>query len=376
MTRTLTLPRARRPLISPTLTGYIARQFTVMWFSFFVGIGAIIFLATLVDLLDRMSNKEGVSLAIIAKLAFLKLPYLSLEVLPFTVLFASLATFWRLTRSHELVVTRAAGVSVWQFLLPVLLVAVTLGGLAMTLVNPVASAMLSRFEKIESSYSKSRQNILTVSQNGLWLRQVEGDGLIVIHAGRSSRDVADLVDVVVFRFGPNDVFLSRLDAKNGRLEDGKWILSDAWLSVAGEPPDFREQVEIPTDLTSDKIQESFAKPETISFWALPTFVELLEQSGFSALRHRLQFNRLLATPLLLAAMVLIAATFSLRPQRRGKVAIIILSGAITGFLLYFLSSFVFALGLSGKIPVILAGWAPAGASMLLGIAMLFHLEDG
>lgn len=54
----------------------------------------------------------------------------------------------------------------------------------------------------------------------------------------------------------------------------------------------------------------------------------------------------------------------------------IISGLLAGFLLYFLSNFVFALGLSGKIPVLLAGWAPAGASMMLGIAMLLHLEDG
>ena len=54
----------------------------------------------------------------------------------------------------------------------------------------------------------------------------------------------------------------------------------------------------------------------------------------------------------------------------------ILCGVGAGFLLYFLSNFVFALGLSAKIPVILAGWAPAGVSLMLGTAMLLHLEDG
>ena len=81
-------------------------------------------------------------------------------------------------------------------------------------------------------------------------------------------------------------------------------------------------------------------------------------------------------PVLFSAMILLAATFSLRPQRRGRVGLVILTGVMTGFLLYFLSNFVFALGLSAKIPVILAAWAPAGISMLLGIAMLLHLEDG
>ena len=83
-----------------------------------------------------------------------------------------------------------------------------------------------------------------------------------------------------------------------------------------------------------------------------------------------------ATPLLLAAMIMLAAAFSLRPQRQGHVVLVIVLGLLAGFLLYFLSNFVFALGLSGKIPVILAGWAPAVISAMLGMALLLHLEDG
>src|SRR3546814_19068447 len=102
----------------------------------------------------------------------------------------------------------------------------------------------------------------------------------------------------------------------------------------------------------------------------------MQAAGCSATPHLLQFNRLLAVPMLFAAMVLLAATFSLRPQRRGRVGAMILTGMLTGFLLYFLYNFVFAIGLSGTIPVVLAAWTTAGVSLLLGVAMLVHLEDG
>ncbi len=84
----------------------------------------------------------------------------------------------------------------------------------------------------------------------------------------------------------------------------------------------------------------------------------------------------MATPLFYAAMILFAAAFALRPQRRGKVGVMILAGLAAGFLVYALSSLVFALGLSARIPVVLAAWAPASVSVLLGTAILFHLEDG
>jgi lipopolysaccharide export system permease protein len=110
-------PRMRRLRLSATLT------FTLRLFTFFLILVGVIILVSVVDLLDRTATKDNVGLTVIIEMAFLKLPFLSQEVMPFTVLYAAMATFWRLTRSNEVVVTRAAGVSVWQFLLPVVAVA-------------------------------------------------------------------------------------------------------------------------------------------------------------------------------------------------------------------------------------------------------------
>ncbi len=376
MIRAATKPRMRRPHLSPTLLGYIARQFTGRWLSFFFGLSGIIVLVSTVDLLDRMANKPGAGFGVVLSMVMLRLPYLVQEIMPFSVLFAGLATFWRLTRQHELVVARATGVSVWQFLLPTLGVAAAIGILSMTVLNPIASTLLGRFEQMEASFENRQNSTLAVSRSGLWLRQADPEGQSVIHAARASPDSMILYDIIVFRFGPNDRFLSRIDAARAELGNGAWRIFDASMSRPGARTRQVEVLDMETELTPSKILESFADPETISFWSLPGFVRLLEDAGFSAHRHKMQLNRLLATPLLLAAMIMLAASFSLRPQRKGHVALIIVLGLLAGFLLYFLSNFVFALGLSGKIPVILAGWAPAVISAMLGSALLLHLEDG
>jgi lipopolysaccharide export system permease protein len=85
---------------------------------------------------------------------------------------------------------------------------------------------------------------------------------------------------------------------------------------------------------------------------------------------------LIAEPLLLVAMVLIAATFSMRLTRRGGTLLLIGAGVLTGFMLFLLTNVVHALGLGASVPVGLAAWTPAGVSLMVGIAMLLHLEDG
>jgi lipopolysaccharide export system permease protein len=170
--------------------------------------------------------------------------------------------------------------------------------------------------------------------------------------------------------------VGRIDAKSAVLKSGKWEISDGLRWSPGKPPEPFDHVEVPTNLTPARIQESFASPETMSFWELPGFIQLLESSGFSALRHRLYFNALLSRPFLYTAMVLIAATFSLRMQRRGGTALMITAGIASGLSLFLLSNLVFALGLAAAIPVALAAWTPPGVSWLLGASLLLHLEDG
>lgn len=380
MNRALVGPEVRRQRLSSTLSAYIARQYTTWLFAFLFGLSGVILLVSTVDLLDRSATKDA-SLGVVAQMILLKLPHLTQEVMPFTVLLAGLTCFWRLTRSNELVVTRSIGISIWQLLAPVVGVAGLAGLLTMTLLNPVAAVLLERFEQLEAQEFRNQPSTLAVSTTGLWLRQADddaepGQGQSVLHAMRIASDPLVLHDVTVFRFRQPDRFVERIDAGRAELGVGEWRLFGAVRSQPGLPPEASDELRLGTSLTHAKILDSFAPPETISFWSLPGFISLLEKAGFSAVRHKLQLHKLLATPLLFAAMVLLAATFSLRPQRRGRVGLIILSGVLTGFLVYFLSNFVFALGLSSKIPVVLAAWTPAGVSLMLGIASLLHLEDG
>ena len=95
-----------------------------------------------------------------------------------------------------------------------------------------------------------------------------------------------LHQVIVFRFADEDRFVGRIDAPRAELRDGYWRLYNARLAEPGKPLKLVEQTDFATDLTVEKIQESFAPPETVSFWSLPGFIEVLEAAGFSSQRHR------------------------------------------------------------------------------------------
>jgi len=363
--------------LAKTLSAYIARQFFAWFCGVFGAMVVITFLLDYIELLRRGGTRVQATFGTLFEMAVLKLPHTAQEVMPFAILFGTMLAFWRLTRSNELVVARAAGVSVWQFLAPAVLVAVLIGAVAVTVFNPVASVMEASYEKAESRVLRQSSEPMSLSDSGLWLRQSDEAGnQIVIHADKLASQELVLDGVTLFFFNGTAEFTSRVEAKTARLQDGAWLVEEGARWVPNQPPAPFAELRLPTKLTARKIEESFASPDTMSFWDLPGFIELLEQSGFSAQRHRLHFNVLLARPFLFAAMVLVAATFSLRMQRRGGATMMIVSGVLSGFVLYFLSDIVFALGLAAKVPVMLAAWTPPGVSTIFGTSMLLHLEDG
>lgn len=363
---------------SRTISFYILRQFLVWFAIMFATIVAVIMLIDAVELLRRGSGRDEATFSVITSMALLRTPFLAQEAVPFAVMFGGIFTFLRLTRNHELVVLRAAGVSVWQFLTPALVAAVALGVVNISVVNPLSAVLLSQFEELEGRYFTGRSSLLAVSAEGIWLRQNSGDGSgqTVIHAERVQPDELMLERVIVFQFAGDDKFTGRIDAESALLLDGRWELSEAWLTRPGRAGVFVTRQGLATDLTPDKIQESFASPDTVALWNLPRFIRVLEETGFSPVAHQLQLHSLLAEPFLLAAMVLIAAVFSLRLTRRGGTIVLVGAGVLAGFFLFLLTNVIQALGLGASVPVILAAWTPAGVSMLVGIAFLLHLEDG
>lgn len=360
-----------------TLYFYIGKHFLLSILLALFGLLAITTLTDVVELIRRTAGRgDHVTFAVILQMAFLKMPSLAAQLIPYAVLIGSMLALTRLTRSHELIVTRASGVSVWQFLAPAMAVAMMMGLFMTMAVNPIGSALLLRYEQMEGKYFTGRSSFSAISHSGLWLRQIEEKGEHIIHAQRISQADMSFKNLEVFTFGDKGTFSERLDAKDATLTEGMLNLGGVTRSLPGKAPEAIDHLTIPTSLTLNYIQDSFASPETLSFWYLPSFIGMLEDAGFSALRHKLHFNSLLASPFLLAGMVLIAAIFSLRLPRRGKIGLLAAAGVTTGFILHFFTDIIHALGSAGSMPVAMAAWAPAAVVMMAGAATLLHLEDG
>ena len=98
---------------------------------------------------------------------------------------------------------------------------------------------------------------------------------IIIHGAKFASPDRLLDNVSIFFFDDHTRFTSRIDARTARLETGNWLIEDGVRWRPDKPPEAFAQWQLPTQLTPRKIEESFASPDTMSFWDLPGFIELL-----------------------------------------------------------------------------------------------------
>jgi lipopolysaccharide export system permease protein len=363
-------------IISGTLARYFGWRFLGSTVGIFVGILALSALIDYVELMRRASDIPNASPAVVAQIALFRMPQLGERLMPFCVLIGTMSCYLNFSRRNELVVARAAGVSAWQFVAPAAFFAFLLGVLAVAAYNPISALLQEQAKRLEGDVFGSRQAKLAVNTGTFWIAQRNDDGKAFINASSSRGQGVDLSGVTVFKFDKSGAYTERLEAQSAVLQSGSWHLTDVRAFPVGAPPQDRPSVDLPTNLTRAQVSENFATPESVPFWELPQYIKTADHVGLAAAGYRLQFQKLLAKPFLLGAMVFLAAAVSLRFFRFGGVQKMVLGGILAGFLLYVLSKITDDMTTAGLMHPITAAWLSVSVAAVVGVTALLYQEDG
>jgi lipopolysaccharide export system permease protein len=347
-----------------------------------IGIALIAVLASIlvIDLVEQMrtvGTRTEISLIEAMRLTLLKTPMLVEQTLPFVVLAGVMMAIIGLNRSSELVAMRAAGVSAWRFLTPSAFAGIILGVITVTALNPLGSHLFQVFElEKEDALSPSTRSS---GSAGIWIRQGNEDGQIVIHADGVDANGARLHGATFMFFEQQQDalrFTRRIRATAAELRPGFWQLTNLVEATPGGRPVRHTHLAIPTTLSETEMIDRFVTPASLSFWQLPPFIREARAAGFAPTRYELKWHSLLAYPLLLAAMAGLGAAFSLQLQRLGNLARWGAAGVGIGLFLFFYSQLAGAFAMTQAVPAAVAAWSAPFAGIFIALAIVAFMEDG
>lgn len=366
----------------------------------FVIFASLIFVIDLIELLRKASSRD-ISMLLIIEIGLLKLPFLIQTILPFIVLITTVLSYSSLNNHYEMIILKSSGISIWEFTMPVVIAAFLFGIFTITAFNPLACYMLNKHEYLKEKYLYNAQNSFEMLDSGLWIRQevlehsvypsnserVNGNNedsnvvsqqynLVIYAQNLYGKEIITLNKSMILGFTPDGRFAFRVDSDKAELYDGFWFVQEARMTFPDGKMENISEYKVSTNIKKEDIKKSFASPETISFWQMPSFIEKLQNTGFSPVEHKLQFWKLVFQPFYFIAMVLFGVVFSLQPPRKGKSGMLISLSIVSGFVIYFVSNFIFSMGLTGVITEFLANLIPVLMVGFIATTILLYNEDG
>ncbi|MND96537.1 Lipopolysaccharide export system permease protein LptG [compost metagenome] len=341
-------------------------------------ISALVMLIDFVEVSRGLNSSGELSGARIFGLVLLKSPSVIIQLLPFVFLFGTLAAFVGLNRRSELIAMRAAGVSAWRFVLPAAACALVLGVLSVTVFGPMAAAGDGLWQRERGRISGSTPG--SDAQQAVWLREGDAARQMIIRGGQQDPASGRLLDASFFIYTTTPdgrrTFTERIDATTASLTAGRWRLTDATGAQTGQRAVRYATLDLPSNLADEEAFQRFARPQSTPFWSLPNQIQRIEDAGFASTAYRLRLQQLLATPLMFAAMSILAAAFSLRLMRLGDLARMAVAAVVLGFAFFFVNQFSSAMGSAEVVPPFLAAWLPPVLTALAAFTLLFYTEDG
>jgi lipopolysaccharide export system permease protein len=361
---------------SHTLSTYIGKKFFFTFCAVFLTLLAVVYMFDTIELIRRAGKVEAeVSMSVIFKMSWFKLPDVGQTLFSFAILFSSMITFWKLTRNHELIVARSFGLSVWQILSPVIMVTLVIGLLRVGMVQHFGAVMLKQYNHLQGDHLGKPRSKIRISSSGLWFKDSDDSYNWIVNADAISVD--SLRGVKVFYFDDSHNFIKRLDSEVAVLEEGKIRLENVWENYSDSSDSlFFETKFMSSKIEASDLEEIMIDDPQISVWNMPHYIHIVKNSGLDSNKIETNFFALLFQPILFIALVLLGVSFSLSSPRKGGVAKVIGIGICISFAVFFLNEVVIALGVGGKIATYIAPSIPAMIALLAGISILIKKEDG
>ena len=361
----LRVPRLRMP--GPgVLDRYISRMYLrVVAISFFALLG-LFYISTFIDASDKLFKGTATTGTVMQLLVY-RTPQFVYFVIPIAALLSVLVTFGLLSRTSELTVMKACGISLYRAAAPVVLLSLVFSGALFGLDQEILARANQRAGALDDQI-RGRPPKTFNPLNRRWIIGADG----IYHYGSFDPRRATLSSLTLYRLVPGTWQLASQTYVTTAAYRGGWIGMNGWrqefskgpskwrrferepLSI--EPPDYFETEETDTDvMTVVQLRKAIGEARA---------------GGFNFVPQQVELHRKLAFPFVTLLMTLLAVPFGVTTGRRGALYGIGL-GIIIALSYWLMMSVFVAVGKTGLLPPALAAWTPN--VIVLGVAAYLFL---
>jgi len=298
----------------------------------------------------------GIMMPLIMSALFV--PNMVYNIFPFIILLSGIWFFLKIKKTDEIIAMKSHGMSNLSIITVTGLVSLIVGVFFVTSVNPLTSALVKKYESIQSSYEYEKESLAAVTVNGIWIKEEKDGKNYIIKSSNLENNT--LINIKIYEFDNDYNFIRRINSDKANIESNEWRLKNvSFTDVSGQVVFFEKEIFFYKSFYNlEKIVSLYRNLDTISFWGLSEQIELLEERGYSTKEMEAKKQRAFAFPLFLLSMVLLSGVFTLSTNFKQDKWTNIFIAVISSVLIFYFNDFSAALGKTDKLGVKISVWMP------------------
>jgi lipopolysaccharide export system permease protein len=358
----------RRRLLLPVLGRHVSVEFIRTFALTMLAFVAIYMLADFFDRFDTFLHYDA-SLGAIIRLFLYKVPLIMTQVTPLAVLAGGLIGLGLLARQNEFVAMRACGVSIWQVVVPLVLLATVICAATFAWNETVVPASARRWHQVWNQEIKQRSGAGVFTGREFWYHG--GAGFYNVNRVVPRR--RQLIGLTIYQLGPDFRPARVIRAESATWTGSGWELRHPrTLQFDAEPS--REVVGTPDGFTLPETLDDFrvvsVEAEEFSYRMLRDQIASLQTKGVDASESWVDLHLKVALPVASLVLMLVAVPLAARGTRVSSLPAAVALGFVIGFSYFIVLAFTRALGQTGALPPLLAAWTSNLLFVLIGA---YHL---
>ena len=357
------------------LLNYILKNFLK---TFFITVLVFYCFGLILNLFEEIEFFKNINVSILTPLVLTSIfiPSMIIKILPFIIFVSSTWYMMKVRNNKDLLTLKVFGFSNLKIFSILALTSFVLGWLILIIINPITSSMSKFYEQTKSNYSQDIDHLVTFNKNGLWIKENLNPNQRIIAAVKP--EGLNLIDLTIFHLDEKSNLIEKIKAKSAYIEDNNWLLEDVIIFYPDKgilKTKKFEQYKINSIYDYEKINSLFKNFDTMSFLETILNYNLLLKTGYNETFLNQSLHTMLSLPFFLFCMTALASIFTMNTLKKSDNFKLIILGLVTCVLTFYFKDLSLALGQTGRIPLILAVWAPVLALGLFTFIGVLQINE-
>ncbi len=304
--------------------------------------------------------------------SLLNSPSLLFEMLPFIFLISTQVFFIYLFTNNEIEIFKYSGLKNTSIIKVLSFLSFFLGILIIVFFYNFSSNLKNFYLEIKSKYQTDGKYLAVITNNGLWIKDVNNNKTSIIHASKINDNF--LVNTFISEFDANYNVIRNIQSEKIDISSNKWIVYQPIIFENQAKNEYESLIK-DSNFNYERIKSLFSNLSSLSIIELYELKNNYKLLNYSTTEVNVQINKILSYPLYLMLMTILSSIIMFRTKKFKSTSLKMAIGLFSSVVIYYTFNFFNVMGNTERVSIIISVWLPILLLTLINLFMMKQVNE-